>query len=210
MTDQNDASGNNDGGIDGINREARLANLLSNRATGFDMQPTAVNVTTPQAHIRYESHSNEIVNLDTGERFNADELPAPSLSDTHRIPDDGTRSIQGTFDNMQRTMDSYSARLSAHSFNPSTGEKVYAITGAEREQLLKEAKAFEVTFRDEVVILNRLHAQREADKEAQRLAWIDAQAVEARLVERAAEKAFEIEAEERARALIAAKRNRQG
>lgn len=200
--------GNETEGVN-IDRGARLQNLLNSAAVGLG---TASAPTTVQAQpsMRYNAATGEVTSYGNGAEttVNASEFAAPTVEQlVGTIADDG-RSISGTWGALVKEHDAMAAKLEACSYDPLTGVKVYAVQGEAREALMRDLTNFRETMAEQSKVLTALKLQREAAARAQAQAFEDAAEVERALDARAAEIAFNAEAQRRADAIIARNKNR--
>jgi hypothetical protein len=121
------------------------------------------------------------------------------------IPDDG-RDLDASLRQMKEEGWRYIGEADAHGFDPITGEKVYKLGEAERQQKLEAAAAMLENIKYQTAIYERIEAQRArkaAEAEAAAQAGV---AREQYLNEQAIRRADELEIEKRAQAILQKRR----
>src|SRR5690349_1675255 len=83
-----------------IDRGARLQALLGSPAVGLVPQRTSVSVEPARPPLRYNSHTGLVTNMETGVTIDPSDIVANSENSRERIPDDGQRSIQATYNSL--------------------------------------------------------------------------------------------------------------
>lgn len=111
---------------------------------------------TPSPSLRYDSATGVVEYLDGEPQPGA---PAP------RIPDNG-QNVHAQVAAIDGEIAALDAKLEAHTFDPSTGNKVYTLTGREREVMQAARAIKEQTKAFYAEQGRRLEEQRRADLEA--------------------------------------------
>jgi len=216
MTDNNPAlTEMDDYGSDGESRQARLDRVINSRNSTFSaaaQTPVNIRVTdqSAQPQYAYDTHRKVFINRNTGSTVPADEVERAHAANpsSERIHDDG-RNLDATWDHLIRQWKDYERRYEEHTFDPVTGEKKYRLNASERAAVLKQWQSFDETVKYERNTLQRLAAQRAQDRANANQVAVDEAAMHETLRREAQKRAFEMEADELAKAILAEKRRLQ-
>jgi hypothetical protein len=174
-------------------------------------QPMQTTVAAPRTNLRYQSATDSFQDLDSGETFSAADVEAEAAAagDTGRIADDG-RDLSFSLKQMADELTRLQSKLQAGSFDPKTGRKVLELEGQSRDAHQRMYDQLITSFKSQAHTNARIERQRDADRAAAEQAQRDEVEAESAIEREVQARVLAIEVEERAKAIIAARKRNTG